>query len=134
MASRILLLRRPALPSFSLRSARLINPTTTACATSLLATPLFLSAVPPNRVLMDSFATRSSPLQDYQRNAKTPIVKDGRWNEKALKQVSSGSILGLVGGVLVSFFSKPLALLIGLLIFGAQVGIPHASYVIQSKR
>ena len=83
---------------------------------------------------MDSFATRSSPLQDYQRNAKTPIVKDGRWNEKALKQVSSGSILGLVGGVLVSFFSKPLALLIGLLIFGAQVGIPHASYVIQSKR
>ena len=70
---------------------------------------------------MDSFATQSSPLQDYQRNAKTPVVKDGKWNEKALKQVSKGSIFGLVGGVMVSFFSKPLALLIGLLVICAQV-------------
>jgi Mg/Co/Ni transporter MgtE len=72
---------------------------------------------------MDSFSTQSSPLQSYQREAKTPIVKDGKWNERALRQVSTGSILGLVGGVVVAFFSKPLALLIGLLVIGAQVSL-----------
>jgi hypothetical protein len=71
---------------------------------------------------MESFSTQQSPLQSDRRDAKTPIIKNGRLNEKALRQISAGSILGLVGGVMVSFFSKPLALLIGLLVLGVQVG------------
>jgi hypothetical protein len=70
---------------------------------------------------MDSFSTQSNPLQDYQKNAKTPVVKDGKINQAAFRQISSGSIFGLLGGVVVSFFSKPLALLIGLFVVGAQV-------------
>ncbi|KAF2666348.1 hypothetical protein BT63DRAFT_482114 [Microthyrium microscopicum] len=49
-----------------------------------------------------------------------PLVKQGGISQGALKQVSSGVLLGLAGGVLVSFFSKPLALLIGLLVAGVQ--------------
>jgi len=62
----------------------------------------------------------SSTFSQYSKDSKTPVVKNGRFNPQALKQVSTGSILGLVGGMAVSMFSKPLALLIGLLVFGTQ--------------
>lgn len=57
----------------------------------------------------------------YTRDARTPVRSQGRWNPQALKQVSAGSILGLIGGLAVSVFSKPLAVVIGLLVFGIQV-------------
>ncbi|OCK96634.1 uncharacterized protein K441DRAFT_694715 [Cenococcum geophilum 1.58] len=56
----------------------------------------------------------------YTRDARTPVRSQGRWNPQALKQVSAGSILGLIGGLAVSVFSKPLAVVIGLLVFGIQ--------------
>jgi uncharacterized membrane protein (Fun14 family) len=67
---------------------------------------------------MESFSTQSS----YQRDARNPLKSNAlKGNETSLKQITTGSILGLVGGVVVSFFSKPLALLIGLLVIGVQV-------------
>ncbi|KAI9719008.1 MAG: hypothetical protein M1828_006384 [Chrysothrix sp. TS-e1954] len=59
-------------------------------------------------------------MSDYQSNAKVPVVRNGRLNSNAIGQLSAGSIAGLLGGVAVSVFSKPLAFLIGLLIFGVQ--------------
>jgi hypothetical protein len=119
MASRLLFRHRYLLPSFRLRICPATT-TTVACATSLLAAPLIVHrAYTFNKpMLLDSFSTSQSPLQ---REPKTPLINDGRWNGKALKQVSAGSILGLVGGVVVSFFSKPLALVIGLLVVAVQV-------------
>jgi len=52
------------------------------------------------RVLCDStsYAPASSKdwsFQGYTQEAKTPVVtRDGRWNGRALRQVSMGSILG----------------------------------------
>jgi len=56
----------------------------------------------------------------YKMNAQNPVVREGHLNPKAVKQVSSGSIIGLVAGLAVSTFSRSLALLIGLLVVGAQ--------------
>ncbi|KAH6715652.1 hypothetical protein BKA61DRAFT_480461, partial [Leptodontidium sp. MPI-SDFR-AT-0119] len=61
------------------------------------------------------------PSQDsYVRNAKVPVVKEGRLNEKAVRQISSGSIIGLCAGLAVSTFSRSLALILGLLVVGVQ--------------
>ncbi|KAI5209364.1 hypothetical protein E4T42_00107 [Aureobasidium subglaciale] len=71
----------------------------------------------------------SSTLNSYTSNAKVPVVnRRGGLNPSAVRQVSSGSIAvyvlmmlqGVLGGLAVSLFSKPLALLIGLLIVGVQ--------------
>ena len=43
-------------------------------------------------------------------------------------------ILGLLGGVAVSMFSKTLALLFGLLVFGVQVRIAPGSLYIMEDR
>ncbi|MCJ1448743.1 MAG: hypothetical protein MMC23_009260 [Stictis urceolatum] len=67
-----------------------------------------------------STGVRSDSFNTYERDAKVPVIKNGKVNTAAYKQISSGSILGLLGGVAVSTFSKPLAFLIGLLVFGAQ--------------
>jgi uncharacterized membrane protein (Fun14 family) len=42
-------------------------------------------------------------------------------NPQAVRQISMGSILGVIGGLGISVFSKPLAILIGLGIFALQV-------------
>lgn len=42
--------------------------------------------------------------------------------------------LGLLGGVAVSTFSKTLALLFGLLVFGVQVQNPHVHQNIVNRR
>jgi len=81
-----------------------------------------------------SSPSSSRAFADYKNNAKTPIVKDGRWNRDALKQISAGSILGLVGGLAVSAFSKPLALLIGLLVFGVQFLETRGIHLIPRER
>jgi len=94
-------------------------------ASSLLLSPL--SPLMQRRVLhLDSSPVSASPkdwsFSQYERDAKVPIVKKrGGLNPKAVKQLSTGSILGLMGGLAVSTFSKSLALLIGLMIFGVQV-------------
>ena len=65
--------------------------------------------------------TVSETFQTYTRDAKVPIFVNGRPNPAAYRQISAGSILGLVGGVAVSYFSKTLALLFGVAVFGVQV-------------
>ncbi|KAI5208528.1 hypothetical protein E4T39_01364 [Aureobasidium subglaciale] len=63
----------------------------------------------------------SSTLNSYTSSAKVPVVnRRGGLNPSAVRQISSGSIAGVLGGMAVSLFSKPLALLIGLLIVGVQ--------------
>ncbi|KAF2430355.1 hypothetical protein EJ08DRAFT_734143 [Tothia fuscella] len=94
--------------------------TSTLCACPLIIAPLIIRRRP---ILMDTLQKPlggGSSFSQYKSDSKTPVVKDGRMNPNAVKQISSGSILGLVGGVAVSMFSKPLALLIGLLVFGVQ--------------
>jgi len=67
--------------------------------------------------LCDSSAT----LNSYTNNAKVPVVnRRGGLNPNAVRQISSGSIAGVIGGMAISLFSKPLTLLIGLLIVGVQ--------------
>jgi hypothetical protein len=58
----------------------------------------------------------------YTSEAKTPVITEsGAANPRAIRQVSMGSILGVIGGLGVSVFSKPLAILIGLGVFVLQV-------------
>jgi hypothetical protein len=58
----------------------------------------------------------------YTSEAKTPVITEsGAANPRAIRQVSMGSILGVLGGLGVSVFSKPLAILIGLGVFVLQV-------------
>ncbi|KAG9839931.1 hypothetical protein KCU98_g9012, partial [Aureobasidium melanogenum] len=69
--------------------------------------------------LCDSSA--SNAFNSYTHNAKVPVVtRRGGLNPNAVRQISSGSIAGVIGGMAVSLFSKPLTLLIGLLIVGVQ--------------
>ncbi|CAI6333295.1 unnamed protein product [Periconia digitata] len=92
--------------------------------TLILSTPLILSAPLLARVHRqpilcegpDPFTKITSDLKnDYAQNAQTPIIKtSGAPNPRALRQVSLGSILGVLAGLGVSVFSKPLAILIGL--------------------
>jgi uncharacterized membrane protein (Fun14 family) len=48
-------------------------------------------------------------------------MESGAANPRAIRQVSMGSILGVICGLGISVFSKPLAILIGLGIFVLQV-------------
>jgi len=72
------------------------------------------------RARCDSPAFSTSTAQ-YERSAQTPVTKNGRLNAKAVRQISAGSIVGLLGGLAVATFSKSLAVVIGLLVFGLQV-------------
>lgn len=95
--------------------------------------------------LCDSSAT----LNSYTNNAKVPVVnRRGGLNPNAVRQISSGSIAGkstslsfirvkkrntnnitgVLGGMAISLFSKPLTLLIGLLIVGVQVNLPSPPF------
>jgi uncharacterized membrane protein (Fun14 family) len=66
---------------------------------------------------------------NYTTEARTPIVtQSGAVNPQAIRQISMGSILGVVGGLGVSLFSKPLAVLIGLGVFVLQVSSPLISH------
>lgn len=58
----------------------------------------------------------------YNSEAQVPVVtQSGTVNPRAIRQISMGSILGVLAGVGISIFSKPLAILIGLGIFTLQV-------------
>lgn len=72
------------------------------------------------------YARPSSPVSgsphSYTRDAKVPIfLEGGRLNPAAYRQISVGSILGLVGGVAISTFSRTLAIVLGLAVLGVQV-------------
>ncbi|KAH9860202.1 hypothetical protein IAQ61_011986, partial [Plenodomus lingam] len=70
----------------------------------------------------DPFSRIKSDLTGgYTSEAQTPIItQSGAVNPRAIRQVSMGSILGVLGGLGISVFSKPLAILIGLGIFVLQ--------------
>lgn len=58
---------------------------------SLASTQVFRQ---PRIAHLDSHAAAKAPFESYSRSAKTPVVINGRLNSKAVRQVSSGSILG----------------------------------------
>ncbi|THW19777.1 hypothetical protein D6D24_02644 [Aureobasidium pullulans] len=79
------------------------------------------SLLTPRRSLISYCDASPAALNSFTSNAQTPVVnRRGGLNPAAVRQISSGSIAGVLGGMAVSLFSKPLALLIGLLIVGVQ--------------
>ncbi|KAH9221872.1 hypothetical protein DL95DRAFT_327292 [Leptodontidium sp. 2 PMI_412] len=89
----------------------------------------------PYRMDSPGSAAPQLPSQDsYVRNAKVPVVKEGRLNEKAVRQISSGSIIGLCAGLAVSTFSRSLALILGLLVVGVQYASNHGVNIIPYNR
>ena len=119
---------------------------TTAFATHSLyrSRPLLCDASPTARNISENFRL-------YSEEAKVPVFRNGRPNPAAYKQLSAGSIcgmayirnpfychnhkrakdvlsllrayhaIGLLGGLAVSTFSKTLAFLLGLAVWGVQV-------------
>lgn len=89
----------------------------------ILSTPLLMRQM--NRPILcdspDPLAKITSDLRNtYSR--ETPVIKQsGAANPRVVRQISMGSILGVLGGMGVSVFSKPLALLIGLGVILVQV-------------
>ena len=70
----------------------------------------------------DPLAKLGDLRNTYSRDAQTPVItQSGAPNPKAVRQISMGSILGVLGGLGVSVFSKPLAVLIGLGVVLLQV-------------
>ncbi|KAJ8111583.1 hypothetical protein OPT61_g5856 [Boeremia exigua] len=98
---------------------------------ALLATPLILSTpllvynlrhTQPIRCdSADPLAKLGDLRNTYARDAQTPVItQSGAPNPRAVRQISMGSILGVIGGLGISVFSKPLAILLGLGIFALQ--------------
>ncbi|KAK2628420.1 hypothetical protein QTJ16_001523 [Diplocarpon rosae] len=85
---------------------------------------------------LDSSSSRSSILSadSYQRNAKVPVVKEGRLNARAVRQISAGSIVGLCAGLTVSTFSRSLTLILGLLVVGVQYASNHGINLVPYQR
>jgi len=74
-------------------------------------------------IRLDSLPSSSGSIlsgDSYRRNAEVPVVRNGGLNQRAVRQISSGSIIGLCAGLVVSTFSRPLAIVLGLLIVGVQ--------------
>ncbi|TVY83607.1 hypothetical protein LSUE1_G002643 [Lachnellula suecica] len=71
----------------------------------------------------------------YRKNAQTPVVSQrGRLNPGAVRQISSGSIIGLCTGLLVTTFSRSLALILGLLVVGVQYASSKGINIIPYNR
>nr|POE78452.1 hypothetical protein CFP56_60684 [Quercus suber] len=88
---------------------------------------------------LDSSPSPTSPkdwsYRQYQSDAKAPITRrDGKLNASAVRQMSSGSIIGLVAGLGVAFFSKSLALILGLLVVGVQTAEHYGIRLIPYNR
>lgn len=87
------------------------------CASSIFAASQLLQ---PQRLRYRLDAS-PSPVESYVNTARTPVVtSDGKINPRIFRQVSTGSIVGFLGGFAVSLFSRSLTVLIGLLVLGAQ--------------
>jgi len=78
--------------------------------------------------------THLLPGDSYPRSAQTPALKNGGLNPGAVRQISSGSIIGLCAGLAVSTFSKPLTLLIGLVVIAVQVASRYGINVVPYQR
>jgi hypothetical protein len=92
----------------------------------ILSTPLLLQYRHAQRIRCDAADPISKIKNDlmgnYASEARTPVITEsGAANPQAIRQVSMGSILGVLGGLGISVFSKPLAILIGLGIVVLQV-------------
>jgi hypothetical protein len=93
----------------------------------ILTTPFVLAAPAlintyRHPIRCDAANPLSRLTHDYSREAQTPVIKtSGAPNPRAIRQISMGSIFGVVAGLGVSVFSKPLAVLIGLGIVLVQV-------------
>jgi len=125
MASRLLLHR--SLRPFSLAAIFLTS--------SLLSQPFrtrkpLLCNSPPYYPFNSIPASPDTP----SKKSQVPLFYNGSLNPEAMKQISSGSLLGLVCGIGVSVFSKPLALLIGLLIVGVNMLELRGIHVIPYQR
>ncbi|KAK3073531.1 hypothetical protein LTR53_004820 [Teratosphaeriaceae sp. CCFEE 6253] len=128
-------------------ASRILNP-----ALFHLRTPLFAASLGFSGALLlhQTFCSRrllrldASPsalspkdwsFSQYQNDVRTPVTKaDGTLNPGAIRQLSMGSILGLVAGLGVSVFSKPLALLLGLLVVGVQTAEYYGIHLIPYNR
>ena len=98
----------------------------------ILSSPLVLSAPllayqyrHTRPILCDSpdpLAKLGDLRNQYSHDAQTPVItQSGAANPRAVRQISMGSILGVLGGLGISVFSKPLAILIGLGVVLVQV-------------
>ncbi|KAI9706825.1 MAG: hypothetical protein M1820_004796 [Bogoriella megaspora] len=123
------LLLRPAL--------RPLTATAFLSSTFLLAYAL---SPPQSRLLLcDTSPSPISPkdwsISQYQRDAQVPVVsRSGGLNARAVRQVSVGSIAGLATGLAISLFSKPLAVLLGLLVAGVQFVESRGIHIIPYQR
>lgn len=103
MAS-LLLFRRPMLTGI-------------VCASSVFAASQLLQPQ-RHRFRLDA---SPSPIESYTHTARNPVItSDHKVNPRIFRQVSTGSIVGFLGGFAISLFSKSLTVLIGLLVFGVQ--------------
>jgi hypothetical protein len=75
-------------------SRLLLRPLRPFALTALLTTTPFVLAPHLRQPLRCDARTTSSPLQSCGKEARTPVYSGERWNEGALRQVSSGSLLG----------------------------------------
>jgi hypothetical protein len=92
----------------------------------ILSTPLLLQYRYAQPIRCDGpdpiSRIKNDLMGNYTSEARTPIITEsGAANPRAIRQVSMGSILGVLGGLGVSLFSKPLAILIGLGVILLQV-------------
>jgi len=70
----------------------------------------------PVALSSSDFHTKSAPSLGLRRTQLNPAT---------VREISGGSIIGLCAGLAVSTFSRPLALLIGLLVVGVQWAANH---------
>ncbi|KAK5112679.1 hypothetical protein LTR85_011190 [Meristemomyces frigidus] len=128
-------------------ASRLLSPSMFTLRTPMMAAGLgFSSALllhqtfNSRRLLrLDTAATSVTPkdwsFSQYQHDARTPVIKkDGKLNANAVRQLSAGSIIGLLAGLGVSTFSKTLAILLGLLVVGVQVAESYGLHLIPYRR
>ncbi|KAF2231893.1 hypothetical protein EV356DRAFT_506287 [Viridothelium virens] len=120
-----MLLLRPTLPILT--------------ATSFLtSTFLYTHALAPpqsRRLLLDSASSpvvttpHTSQPSILQRQDGQPVIK-----ARTVRQISTGSIAGLLTGLTLSLFSRPLAILLGLLIAGVQFCESRGVHIIPYRR
>ncbi|KAL1302281.1 hypothetical protein AAFC00_002699 [Neodothiora populina] len=120
---------------------RLSRPMTYGLGLSLAtASVMHFRKSPSSRLIQcDTTSGGVSPrdwsFSQYTSDAKTPVVNsDGRLNRGAVRQITRGSIAGVICGLAVSVFSKTLALLFGLVVIGVQVAESKGIHIIPYGR
>ncbi|KAF2208342.1 hypothetical protein CERZMDRAFT_87732 [Cercospora zeae-maydis SCOH1-5] len=91
-------------------------------------------------ILLDSSPASSSSSissRDWSfgdASAGIQNINSGRWNNaRSIRQLSAGSIIGLVTGLVISTFSKSLVLVIGLLVAGVQTAESYGIRLVPYK-